>query len=92
MIAAGLGPTTFPLALTLINLRTRTAAGSSALSGFSQGVGYLLACAGPLLFGVLHDATGGWGAPFAFLAVTVVVILFAGLRVSRPDLLEDTWA
>lgn len=91
VIAAGLGPTTFPLALTLINLRTRTAAGSSALSGFSQGVGYLLACSGPLVFGLLHDATGGWGAPFAFLAVTVVVILVAGLRVSRPDMLEDTW-
>lgn len=91
VIAAGLGPTTFPLALTLINLRTRTAAGSSALSGFSQGVGYLIACAGPLLFGLLHDATGGWGVPFAFLAVTVGVILVAGLRVSRPDMLEDTW-
>jgi CP family cyanate transporter-like MFS transporter len=91
VIAIGLGPTTFPLALTLINLRTRTAAGSSALSGFSQGVGYLLACSGPLLFGLLHDATGGWGLPFAFLAATVVVVLVAGLRVSRPDLLEDTW-
>ncbi|GAB3582543.1 MFS transporter [Calidifontibacter terrae] len=91
VIAAGLGPTTFPLALTLINLRTRTAAGSSALSGFVQGLGYLLACAGPVVFGVLHDRTGGWGVPFGFLAVTVVVVLVAGLRVSRPQMLEDTW-
>src|SRR3546814_2641097 len=34
----GLGPSTFPLALTLINLRTRTPAGSASLSGFMQGV------------------------------------------------------
>ena len=44
------------MALTLINLRTRTAAGSAALSGFTQGVGYAVACLGPLLFGMLHDA------------------------------------
>ena len=42
-------------------------------------------------FGLLHDRTNGWGVPFAFLAVTVAVILVAGLRVSRPDMLEDTW-
>ena len=32
----GAGPLTFPLLLTLINLRTRTSAGSAALSGFAQ--------------------------------------------------------
>src|SRR5699024_4253294 len=43
IVLLGLGPSTFPLCLTLINLRTRTAAGSAALSGFSQGVGYTAA-------------------------------------------------
>ena len=51
----GLGPSTFPLSLTLINLRTRTPAGSAKLSGFMQGVGYSLSCLGPLLFGLLHE-------------------------------------
>ena len=50
-VIAGLGPSTFPLGLTLINLRTRSQAGSAALSGFMQGVGYSLASLGPLLFG-----------------------------------------
>src|SRR3546814_10740883 len=59
----GLGPSTFPLALTLMNLRTRTPAGSASLSGFMQGVGYAVACLGPLLFGVLPEATGGWEGP-----------------------------
>src|SRR3546814_1838762 len=54
----GPGPSTFPLGLTLINLRTRTPAGSASLSGFMQGVGYAVACLGPLLFGVLREATG----------------------------------
>src|SRR5690606_29808505 len=68
----GLGPSTFPLALTLINQRTRTPAGSAALSGFTQGLGYALSCAGPLLFGVLRDLTEGWLWPFSFLGVVLV--------------------
>ncbi|MFI1911534.1 CynX/NimT family MFS transporter [Nocardia sp. NPDC020380] len=87
----GLGPSTFPMALTLINLRTRTGAGSAALSGFTQGVGYTVACVGPLLFGALHSMTGGWLAPFAFLVVAVVVLLVGGWLACKPQLLEDTW-
>lgn len=56
----GLGPSTFPLALVLVNQRSRTAAGSAALSGFSQGMGYLVSCLGPFLFGWLHAHRGGW--------------------------------
>ncbi|MDF0530695.1 MFS transporter [Tsukamurella sp. 8F] len=87
----GLGPTTFPMALTLINQRTRTGAGSAALSGFAQGVGYTAACAGPLLFGILHSATGGWSVPFGFLVGTTVVMLVGAFHACRPRMLEDTW-
>lgn len=87
----GLGPSTFPLALTLINLRTRSAAGSAALSGFMQGTGYLLACSGPLLFGILRQSTGSWVAPFALLATASTVILLAGWQACRPQQLEDQW-
>lgn len=91
VILLGLGPSTFPLALTLINLRTRTPAGSAALSGFMQGTGYALSCTGPLLFGVLHAATGGWRWPFAMLVVAVAVLLVGGWLASKPRWLEDTW-
>lgn len=91
VVLVGAGPTTFPLALTLINLRTRTHGGSAALSGFAQGVGYAVASTGPLLFGLLHDATGGWGAPFAFLGITLVVLLIGGAIACRPRFLEDSW-
>lgn len=87
----GLGPSTFPLALTLINLRTRTPAGSAALSGFMQGLGYALSCLGPLLFGVLHDLSRGWVVPFAMLAVSVAVLIYGGWLACRPRMLEDTW-
>lgn len=87
----GMGPSTFPLALTLINLRTRTAAGSASLSGFMQGLGYTLSCLGPVMFGVLHETSHGWRMPFAFLAACVGVLLVGGYLACRPRWLEDTW-
>lgn len=87
----GLGPSTFPLALTLVNLRTRTPAGSAALSGFMQGVGYGLSCLGPLLFGWLHEISQGWGLPFAFLTLCVGVMLVGAWLACRPGLLEQHW-
>ncbi len=90
-IIAGLGPSTFPLGLTLINLRTRTQAGSAALSGFMQGVGYSVASLGPLLFGWLHGVSGGWGWSFAFLALCSVVLTTAAWFACKPQQLEDHW-
>lgn len=89
VVLVGFGPTTFPLALTLINLRSRTQAGSAALSGFAQGVGYTVACLGPVLFGVLHENLGGWGPSFSFLGATLVVLTAGGYVVCRPRMLED---
>ncbi len=87
----GLGPSTFPLSLTLINLRTRSHVGSAKLSGFMQGVGYSLSCLGPLLFGLLHEMTHGWAWPFAFLLVCLAVLLVGGWLACQPRMLEDTW-
>ncbi len=87
----GLGTMTFPMSLTLINLRTRTHAGSSALSGFTQGLGYVVSASGPLSFGFLHTLSGGWGVPLAFLSGCVVILLIAGYLCCRPRVLEDTW-
>lgn len=91
VVLLGLGPSTFPMVLTLINMRTRSPRGSAALSGFAQGVGYAIACSGPLLFGMLHTATGGWGAPFAMLVVAVLVLLAGAWKACKPQMLEDTW-
>lgn len=89
VVLLGIGPGTFPLSLTLINLRTRTPAGSAKLSGFMQGVGYTLSCAGPILFGVLNDRSGGWGLPFAFLGLCTLVMVAGSWQACRERMLED---
>lgn len=91
VVLTGLGPSTFPMSLTMINLRTRTPAGSSALSGFTQGLGYSVACLGPVLVGLLHQATSEWTAPFAVLALAVVVMVIGGRAACKPRMLEDSW-
>ena len=85
----GVGPSTFPLCLTLINLRTRTQAGSAALSGFSQGVGYTAASLGPLVFGMLFDGPG-LVAGLAFLTVVLAIMTVVSRTACRPNMLEDT--
>ena len=90
-LLAGLGLGSFPLALALMNLRTRSSAGAVRLSGFSQGVGYAVAGVGPVLVGVLHGATGGWTAPFVLLFVSLALLLAGAVVACRPVMLEDTW-
>ena len=92
VMAAGVGPLLFPLALVLINVRTRTHAGSVALSAFIQSIGYVVGAFGPLVVGVLHEATGGWLWPLLFLMITALVAIIAGTVIGRPHLLEDDLA
>lgn len=92
VLVGGLGPGAFPLLLALINLRTRTSAGAASLSGFTQGIGYAIAAVGPLLIGVLYDATGEWIWPLIFLIGTLVVLLAGAVVACRPVFLEDSWA
>ena len=88
-VAVGIGTCTFPLILTLIGLRSRTSAGTAALSGFTQSAGYLIAAIGPFGVGVLYDVTGGWTIPLSALLVLVVPQLVVGLMVARPSYIED---
>lgn len=90
-LLAGLGPATFPLMLTLVGLRSRTSAGAMALSGFMQGVGYVLAAAGPIVVGLLYGGGAGWGVVMVFLGVTLAGMAVAGVWACRPVLVEDTW-
>lgn len=85
----GLGPVLFPLALILINRRTRTHAGSLALSGFVQGPGYLVGMLGPIVTGVLFQATGGWTVPIIVLGATGILVLFTIPIVSKVAMVED---
>ena len=86
---AGIGPMLFPLALVLINLRTRTHSGSVGLSAFVQSVGYLMVATGPLLVGILAEQTGGWVWPLLLLLASAVPTAIAGAVVARPRYFED---
>jgi CP family cyanate transporter-like MFS transporter len=89
VVIAGIGPMLFPVALVLINARTRTHAGSVALSGFVQGVGYIIAAVSPLVFGILHEATGSWTPSIVFLLVLSLPAIPAGLILAKSRYLED---
>lgn len=85
----GTGGCVFPLALTLLGLRARTAEGTASLSSFVQAGGYLLAGLGPFGFGWLHSATGGWQVPLIVLLVLVAPLALLMSYIGRPAMIED---
>ncbi|GGF02381.1 MFS transporter [Mycetocola zhadangensis] len=89
VVLSGLGTLLFPLALVLINLRSRSHVGAIALSSFAQSVGYVIGAMGPLVVGLTHDATGGWTVPLIVLIGVAFVGVFAGAVVSRDRMIED---
>jgi len=88
--ALGIGVSTFPLCMTLINRRTKTTQTASAVSGFVQGIGYGLAAFGPIGLGVLHDVTGSWTVPLLALIATVIPGVVAGWFACRVRFVEDS--
>jgi CP family cyanate transporter-like MFS transporter len=91
-LVLGTALVTFPIVLTLVGLRTRTASATAALSGWTQSTGYLMAALGPFGVGVLHDATGDWTVPLLVLTVLSVPLFVVGLYVGKPAHIEDQLA
>ncbi len=85
----GIAGFAFPLVIALLPARTRHPQVTAQLSGFVQPVGYLVAAAGPILVGVLHDATDGWTWVLVLLAATAIPFTWAGLRACRPVFVDD---
>ncbi|MEB6207260.1 MFS transporter [Mammaliicoccus sciuri] len=86
-VASGLA---FGLVNTFFGLRTENGLTAAKLSGMSQSVGYLFAAIGPLLFGILHDATNSWNMSFGILLVTSIIIMIIGSRAARNITIEQT--
>lgn len=89
VLLLGIGLGLFPLALSMIGLRARSATTTAGLSAFTQGIGYVVAGSGPLLVGVLRGATGGWNAPFVLVFVLCVVLLVAGWYAGADRYVDD---
>jgi MFS transporter, CP family, cyanate transporter len=92
MVLTGIGSGQFPIALVMIGLRSRTAETTAALSAFVQAIGYIVAGAGPLLFGVLYGATHNWAWPLVSLFIAMVIALAAGWRAAAPCFVDDELA
>jgi CP family cyanate transporter-like MFS transporter len=92
MVLAGIGGGTFPIALVLIGLRSRTATTTASLSAFVQALGYVIAGAGPLLFGALYGATGAWGLPLAVLFASLAATLVSAWPSTAPRFVDDEMA
>jgi CP family cyanate transporter-like MFS transporter len=89
VVASALGQGAFPLALTMIGMRARTSRGTVALSAFAQSTGYVIGALGPLVVGLLYEASAGWWLPIGFLLAALAVQTAAGLAAARPRFVED---
>jgi len=87
MVLLGIGPSSFPVLLALIGLRSTSSATAVALSGMVQGTGYVISGLGPIGIGILYEATGGWHAPIGVLLGCLVVLLVAAWFACRPTMI-----
>ncbi|MET9672521.1 MFS transporter [Streptomyces sp. NPDC006482] len=88
-VLLGVSNCAFPLALTMIGMRSRTGVGVVRLSAFAQSVGYLISIPGPLLVGVLYQHSGGWGLPIALMGGLMVPQMIVGTLAGRDRTVED---
>ena len=89
MFLGGIGSGIFPLTLTLIGLRSRHIPVTAALSAFTQGFGYIIAGAGPLLVGVLLGPSNDWTWPLVALLVATAAAGVAGWDACRAEYVDD---
>ena len=85
----GTGCLEFPLALTLVNLRTANVRSSMALSGFAQIVAYLSAAMAPPLMGILYSSTNSWTVVLTTLLVVSVAANIPAALILRRNRMVD---
>jgi CP family cyanate transporter-like MFS transporter len=89
MLVLAVGMASFPMVLTLLGLRARTAETTTALSTFAQGWGYVLAGFGPLLVGILRGVTGGYTGMFVVVLAGVAGLAVSGWFGTRDRYVDD---
>ena len=92
VIFTGLGPSMFPLALTLFNLRSRERSTVLALSAFGQGFSYLMATVTIFVIGVIREITGVWDAALWILLGSATLSLLIGLQIAKGKMVDDELA
>ncbi|UDQ52544.1 MULTISPECIES: CynX/NimT family MFS transporter [Chryseobacterium] len=85
-IANGLS---FSLSILFFSIRTKSSINAVKISGMAQSVGYLIAAFGPPVFGKLHDWDISWESSFYFLSLSVVLMLYFGMKAAKHQYVED---
>lgn len=87
LMACGMG-SGFSSCIFLFSKRTSTPAQASAVSGFSQSGGYVLAAVGPVLMGWLFDRSGSWNGGIVFcFVVAIAMTVFSFLSADKSSIL-----
>lgn len=91
MVLIGIGcGFAFSLSMMFFTLRTQSVVQASELSGMAQSIGYLLAAAGPLVFGLVRDLTNNWTMPLVLLLVASGIILITGLSAGKKGYVTES--
>lgn len=69
----------FSYVLALISLSGKTKEETTWISGFVQMFGYAFAAIGPVLFGLVVDASGEWTIPMVFVMILSGIYIAAGV-------------
>lgn len=85
----GLGQLTFPIALTLFNLRSKNRGTVLLVSGFAQVIGYLAATVVVASAGYLADISGGWGPVLVVMMVLNLLALLSAWQLAKGKMIED---
>lgn len=88
-VLLGFSTLIFSLNLYLLNQRTKSQEGTVVLSGMAQGIGYAVAALGPLMFGILHQVTGGWDAPLLMLVIAGFAFIPIWYVLRKPVLVDE---
>ncbi|HXT89341.1 MAG TPA: MFS transporter [Trebonia sp.] len=84
IVLLGLGQSAaFSLAMLFIVLRAPDGGSAAQLSSMAQSCGYLLAAAGPLALGAVHQVEGGWAVPLVLLLALLILQTVTGLGAAR---------
>src|SRR5690625_2722144 len=73
----------FSLAMLFFVLRTQNTVHATKLSGMAQSFGYLIAAAGPPVFGGIFDAFHSWNGSFIFLLLLTFILVLAGISAGK---------
>lgn len=74
---------TFPLALSYLGLRVKSAKEAAVLSGMVQSIGYILAAVGPAFIGYLYDIAQNWTIPLIALIIISFIVMLFGMSSGR---------